>query len=64
MKWFGHMERMDEYHVASRVLMVRLEGLVEWMKKVALGSRGITVEAAGPCAKYRKKWRALLHIRR
>ena len=30
--------------------------------KVALGNRGMTVEAARQCAKYRKEWRALVHI--
>ena len=28
LRWFGHMERMDEYHMAGRVLMVDVgEGL-------------------------------------
>ena len=30
--------------------------------KVALGNRGMTVEAARLCAKDRKQWRALVHI--
>ena len=30
--------------------------------KVALGNRGMTVEAARQCAKYRKAWRALVHM--
>ena len=29
---------------------------------MALGSRGMMVEAARQCAKYRKKWRALVHM--
>ena len=29
--------------------------------KVALGNRGMTVEAARQCAKYRKEYRALVH---
>ena len=35
-----------------------------WMDgvKVALGNRGMTVEAARQCAKDRKKWRALVHM--
>ena len=35
-----------------------------WMKgvKVALGNVGMTVEAARQCAKYRKEWRALVHM--
>ena len=30
--------------------------------KVALGNKGMTVEAARQCAKDRKEWRALVHI--
>ena len=35
-----------------------------WMDgvKVALGNRGMTVEAAQRCAKDRKEWRALVHM--
>ena len=35
---------------------VRLDG---WCVKVALGNRGMTVEAALQCA---KEWRALVHM--
>ena len=53
---FGHVERMDEYRMARRVLMaevslgrVRGRPRLGWMDgvKVALGSRGMTVEAEG-----------------
>ena len=30
--------------------------------KVALGNRGMTVEAARQCGKDRKEWRALVHV--
>ena len=30
--------------------------------KMALGNRGMTVEAARQCAKDRKAWRALVHM--
>ena len=35
-----------------------------WMDcvKVALGNRGMTVEAAQQCTKDREEWRALVHI--
>ena len=35
-----------------------------WMDdvKVALGNRGMTVEAVRQCAKDRKEWRALVHM--
>ena len=65
------MERMDEHRMARRVLMVEVsEGRVRgrprlgWMDsvKVALGNRGMTVEAARRCAKDRKEWRALVNM--
>ena len=71
LKWFGHVERMNEYRMARRVLMAEVsEGHVRgrprlgWMDgvKVALGNRGMTVEAARQCAQDRKEWRALVHM--
>ena len=26
LRWFGHVERMDEYHIARRVLMAKVSG--------------------------------------
>ena len=53
LKWFGHVERMDEYRMARRVAEVsggRVRGRPRlcWVDgvKVALGNRGMTVEAA------------------
>ena len=71
LRWFGHVERMDDYCMAKRVLMAEVSGgrvrgrsRLGWMDgvKVALGNRGMTVEAARQCAKDRKEWRALVHI--
>ena len=54
LKWFGHVERMDEYRMARRVLMAEVSGgrvrgrpRLGWMDgvKVAVGNRGMTVEA-------------------
>ena len=54
LKWFGHVDRMDEYRMARRVLMAELSGervrggqRLGWMDdvKVALGNRGMMVEA-------------------
>ena len=56
--------------MAKRVLMAEVGGRVRggpilgWMDgvKVALGNRGMTVEAAQQCAKDQKEWRALVHM--
>ena len=51
-RWFGHVERMDDYHMASRVLIAKVSGgwvrgrpRLGWMDgvKVALSNRGMTV---------------------
>ena len=69
LRWFGHVERMDEYRMARRVLLAELTSgrargrpRLGWMDrvKVAIGNRGMTVEAARQCAKDRKEWRALV----
>ena len=71
LRWFVHVERMDEYLMARRVLMAEVSGRwvrgrpwLGWMDgvKVALGNRGMTVEAARQCAKDRKAWRALVRM--
>ena len=55
LRWFGQVERMDEYRMAIRVLMAEVSGgrvrrrpRLVWMDgvKVALGDRGMTAEAA------------------
>ena len=70
LRWLGHVERMDDYRMARRVLMAEVSGgrvrgrRLGWMDgvKVELGNRGMTVEAARQCAKDRKAWRALVHV--
>ena len=70
LRWFRHVERMDEYRLARRVLMTEASGgrvrgrpRLGWMDgvKVALDNRGMTVEAASQCSKDPKEWRALVH---
>ena len=65
------MERIDQYRMARRVLMAEVSGRrvrgrpwLGWMDgvKVALGNRGMTVEAAHQCTKDGKEWRALVHM--
>ena len=54
LRWFGHVEKMDEYRMVRRVLMAEVSGgrvrgrpRLGWMDgvNVALGNRGMTVEA-------------------
>ena len=61
----------DEYRMTRRVLTAEVsEGRVRgrqrlgWMDgvKVALDNSGVTVEAERQCVKYRKEWRALVHM--
>ena len=65
LRWFGPVERMDEYRMAKRMLMadisrgrVRGRPSFGWMDvvKMALGSIGMVVESARQCAKDRKEW--------
>ena len=55
LRWFGHVERMNDYRMARRVLMANVSGgrvwgrpRLGWMDgvKVAFGSRGMAVETA------------------
>ena len=71
LRWFGHVERMDGYRIARRVLMAEVSGgrvrerpRLGWMDgvKVALGNRRMTVKAARQCAKDGKEWRAVVHM--
>ena len=64
------MERMDDYRMARRLLMAEVSGArvrgrprlgsMDGMK-VALGNRGMKVEATRQW-KDRKEWRALVHM--
>ena len=71
LRWFEHVERMDEYRMARWVLMAEVSGgrlrerpRLGWMDgvKVALGNRGKTVETARQCTKVRKEGRAREHV--
>ena len=65
LRWFGHVERMDEYRMARRVLMSVVSGGWVWGRprlgwldrvKVALGNRLMTVEAARKIGKSGEPW--------
>ena len=71
LRWFGHVEKIDDYRMARRVLMAEVSGgrvrgrpRLIWMDgvKVALGNRGMMVEAARQCAKDQKERRVLVHM--
>ena len=58
LRWFGHVERMYEYRISTRVLMSYISGgrvrgrpRLGWMDgvKMALCSRGMAVETARQC---------------
>ena len=62
---------MDESRLARRVMMAEVNGgrvrgkpRFGWMEgvKVALGNRGMTVDAARRCARDRNQWRALVRM--
>ena len=68
---FGLGERMDDYHMARRLLMAEVSGgrvrgrpRLGWMDgvKVTLGNRGATVEAGRHDAKDRKEWRVQVYM--
>ena len=65
LRWLGHVERMDDYRMARRMLMAEVGGgrvrgrpRLGWMDgvKVALGNRGMTVEAARKTGKRGEPW--------
>ena len=47
----------SQWGTGTRETEVRMDGM-----QVALGNRGMKVEAAQQCAKDRKEWRALVHM--
>ena len=58
LRWFGHVERMDEYRMARKVLMAEVSGgrvrgrpRLSCMNgvMVAMGNRRMTAEAARQC---------------
>ena len=68
LRWFGHLERMDEYRMARRVLMAEVRpgrdrGLVGWMVwRWSRAADGRWYRLPGICDKDNKKLRALVHV--
>ena len=61
LRWFRHVERMDDYSMVRRVLMAEVSGgrlRFGWINgvKVALGNRGMTLEAARKIGKSGEPW--------
>ena len=65
LRWFGYVERMDKYRMARRVLVAGVSGgrvrgrpRLGWMNgvKVALGNRGMAVEAERKIGKSGEPW--------
>ena len=62
LRWFGHVERMDEYRMARSVLMAEVSGgrvrgrlSFGWCEG-GFGNRGMTVEAARKIGKSAEPW--------
>ena len=69
LRWFGHVERMDEERLVKRVMNADVEGnrprgrpKFGWMDGVrkALGGRGMTVEQGRQNARDRRGWEAIV----
>ena len=65
LRWLGHVERMDEYRMTRRVLIVGISVERVWDRpklgwinglRVALSSRGMTVEAARQLVMSEELW--------
>ena len=71
LRWIGHVERMDEYHMARRVFIEDVSGGQVW-GRLRLGwidgwhEDGLGQQrddsAAQQCAKDRREWRVLMHM--
>ena len=69
LRWFGHVERMDDYRMVRRVLMAEVSGTGKWETEVRLdgwcegGVRQQRNDGGGTATmRDRKAWRALVHM--
>ena len=69
LRWFGHVERMDDGRLLKRVMNARVDGRnargrprLGWMDGVrrALNDRGMDVREASERARNRNEWRAIV----
>ena len=70
LRWFGHMERMEEVRLTKKVMNSTTSGnrargrpRYRWSDgiKKALNDRGMTVDEARVCARERNEWRAIVN---
>ena len=71
LRWFGHIERMDEDRLVKRVYRAEVRGVaprgrpqLRWMDgvKKALSDRGLSVEQARVNMRDRNEWRAIVSV--
>ncbi len=70
LRWFGHVERMEEKHFVKKVTRSDVRGIrprgrprMRWLESVkrALGARGMSVEQGGVLVCDRNEWRAIVN---
>ena len=68
LRWFGHVERMDEERMVKRVYEASVEGVRRrgrprrsWMDEVVkcLNKRGLDIQRARECVNDRSEWRRI-----
>ena len=69
LRWYGHVERMENERLTKRVVMAKAEGRsargrprLGWMDgvKKALNERGLDVREANERARNRNEWRVIV----
>ena len=68
LRWFGHVERMEDDRLAMNVYESEVQGLrcrgrprKGWMDdvKVVLPKRGLNIQEAKECIQDRREWRSI-----
>ena len=66
LRWFGNVERMDEYHMTRSLLMAEASGTRYEVSmdgvKVDLSNSGMLTKAVRQFAIDRKEWKALVYM--
>ena len=65
LRWFGHVERMDEGRLARRVMMAEVSGgRVQGRPRFGWMEGGLEQQGddGGGCARDRNEWRALVRM--